>query len=587
MLRFIINLRWSRCIQLVLLLAATWNAASAAEKPKIELKGGSESLRENIKQFLPLYDESCTASRWRLRSQLRDATQQITSAAQALGYYHLTFEHELTQGEKCWSMVITLTPGEPVRVSELRLVINGEGANDRVFQPLLDEPGIKQGDRLNHGRYESLKSRFGSIASSYGYFDGKFQLSRVSVDTKNNSAVIELIYDSGPRYRFGEIRLKQDILNDDFVKRYINIQEGDYYETEKLLLLKTMYNASNFFSLASVSPDLQNTEDGKVPIDIVLDPRKRYSYSVGAGVATDTGPRLLFGFEDRYFNARGHSIAADLNLSEIKSTFETAYTIPMTRPAHEFLKIYYGYEREDTEVSISSLHKIGTSYTRLEENKWLFTYALSYELENSGAGSEEQKRTHLLIPSASVSRSKAEGNPTYPSGGWNLLARVSGSPEALGSDFSFLQFKGRAKYIHSLGKGRLLLRGEVGATEVSDITELPVSVRFFAGGDASVRGYDYNSLGPDDPDDNEGLVRGGDSLLVGSLEYDRLIKPNWALAAFYDIGNAGDNFDFEFKRGVGLGVRWISPIGPVRIDIAKALDDEKAWALHLTMGPDL
>ena len=168
---------------------------------------------------------------------------------------------------------------------------------------------------------------------------------------------------------------------------------------------------------------------------------------------------------------------------------------------------------------------------------------------------------------------------------------MSGSPETLGSSVSFVQLYGRAKYIHPLGKGRLLLRAEAGMTEVDELTSLPASVRFFAGGDASVRGYDYESLGPKEDIEVDGEivseVVGGNNLLVTSIEYDYLVRPKWAIAAFYDQGNAGNDFDFDFARSVGLGVRWISPIGPVRIDVAKALDEGRGWALHLSMGPDL
>lgn len=574
------------CISLA---ALGWSqVASAQPKPKIDIKGGNEALRENIRSFLPLYDEACKTPPWRLRSLMRESEREIIAAGQALGYYRLTFEHELTRTDDCWNLVLRITPGDPVLVQEVRIVINGDGAQDRAFTRIQEEPGIAKGDRLNHGRYETLKNRFTSLAANRGYFDGKFEHSRVAVNVGDNAAVVELVYDTGPRYRIGSINIEQDILNDSFVQRYIEFEEGDYYDSEELLELKSMFNASNFFSTATIAPDLQHLEGESVPINISLEARKRYSYSVGAGVATDTGPRLLLGFEDRYISSRGHSLASNLSLSEVTSTFETAYNIPMTRPAYEHLKIYTGYETTNTDVSESDLYKIGTSYTRLEDNDWLYTYALNYEREDSVVGSEDENRTHLLIPSISAFRAKLEGDPAYPRRGWNFLARFSGSPEALGSSVSFLQFHSRAKYIFPLGKGRVLLRGELGMTEVDELTSLPASVRFFAGGDASVRGYDYQSLGPKKTlDDGSEEVEGGNNLLVTSIEYDYLIRPKWAVAAFYDQGNAGNNFDFDIARGVGLGVRWISPIGPVRIDVAKALDEGRGWALHLSMGPDL
>jgi translocation and assembly module TamA len=114
---------------------------------------------------------------------------------------------------------------------------------------------------------------------------------------------------------------------------------------------------------------------------------------------------------------------------------------------------------------------------------------------------------------------------------------------------------------------------------------VPPSLRFFAGGDQSVRGYDYQSLAPED---RSGRRTGGRYLAAGSLEYQYGIAEQWRLASFVDRGNSFDSLDQpELKRAVGLGVRWISPVGPIRIDLARALDDGGGLRLHFSMGPEL
>ena len=567
-----------------------------AAEPDIELKGGTKSLRENIRQHLTLADESCKTPLWRLHALLNDTESEITEAAQALGFYELEYEATLRNDKDCWGLDIALTPGEPVLVKEVRIEISGEGRLDDIFQPLYDKPGIKVGNRLNHGRYETLKARFGTLASLHGYFDAEFEHAQISIDTAERSAIIELVYNTGKRYRIGAINLQHDILSNDFLRRYFNIAEGDYYDSDKLLELKNLYNASNYFSVASISPNLQALNNNQVPIDVQLEARKRREYSIGAGVATDTGPRVLLGFEDRYINSRGHSIAADLNMAEKKTSALLAYTIPMRRPAYEFLRVYTGYEREITDTSRSYKDTYGTSYTYYQDNKWLQTYALDYAQEDSTIGFDTENRTNLIIPSVAVTRTQTDGSP-YPLSGWTLLAKLSGSPQSLGSDFSFVQLYLRAKYVKGFSFGRILLRSELGTTRLDDFSELPASVRFFAGGDSSVRGYDYESLGPMWGDYNSGpfedpkmgqRVIGGKNLLVNSIEYDyRFEDSKWAAAVFFDAGNATNDTNIKFMRGAGVGARWISPIGPIRMDLAKALDGDKGWRLHITMGPDL
>lgn len=571
----------------------------AADEPEIEISGGTKALRENIRLHLGLVEESCTTPFWRLNSLLSDSEVEITAAAQALGYYEMEYDAKLVRNKDCWGLDIQLKPGEPVLVTEVRIEILGEGSQDPIFQPLYDKPGIKVGNRLNHGRYETLKARFGSLAALHGYFDAEFEQSQVSVNVAEKSAVISLVYDTGNRYRIRDINLKHSILDTDFLQRYYNIKAGDYYDTDELLELKNLYNASNYFAVVSVAPDLQALEDDQVPINIDLEERKRRAYSVGAGIEADE-PRVLLGFEDRYLNRRGHRFNADLAVSDIKSTALATYTIPMHHPAYEFLRVYTGYQKEQTVTSLSEKYTYGSSYTHYQDNKWLQTYALDYIQEESTIGSGLPQSTDLIIPSISFLRTKTDGAP-YPLSGWSALGRVSGSPKSIGSDFSFAQFYGRAKYVKGFSFGRILLRTELGVTETDNVDQLPASVRFFAGGDASVRGYEYKSLGPtrtisegDDfvgPLENPNAITeviGGNNLLVTSIEYDyRFEDSNWVAAVFYDQGNAADDTKIDVKRGAGVGLRWISPIGPIRIDVAKALDDEKSWMWHISMGPDL
>ncbi|AQT62493.1 hypothetical protein B0D95_16350 [Cellvibrio sp. PSBB023] len=572
--------------------------ARAADEPDIEITGGTKALRENIRLHLSLVEESCKTPLWRLNSLLSDSDAEVTAASRALGFYELEYDAKLVRNKDCWGLNIQLTPGDPVLVTELRIEILGEGSQDAIFKPLYDKPGIKVGNRLNHGRYETLKARFSSLASLHGYFDAEFVQSQVSVNVAEKSAVIALVYDTGKRYRIGDINLKHGILDEDFLRRYYNFKSGDYYDTDDLLELKNLYNASNYFTVASVAPDLQALNDHEVPINIELEERKRRAYSVGAGVEADE-PRILLGFEDRYLNRRGHRFNADLAVSDIKKTAQATYTIPMRRPAYEFLRFYTGYLEEETVTSLSEKYTYGSSYSYYQDNKWLQTYALDYIQEESTIGRMLPQRTNLIIPSLSFLRTQTDGSP-YPLSGWSALGRISGSPESIGSDFSFAQFYGRAKYVKGFSFGRLLLRAELGITETDNVDQLPASVRFFAGGDSSVRGYEYKSLGPtrniygpdfvgplEDPRAAEEVI-GGNNLLVTSIEYDyRFEDSNWVAALFYDQGNAADDTHIDVKRGAGVGVRWISPIGPIRIDVAKALDDEKSWMWHISMGPDL
>ena len=155
----------------------------------------------------------------------------------------------------------------------------------------------------------------------------------------------------------------------------------------------------------------------------------------------------------------------------------------------------------------------------------------------------------------------------------------------MGAESNFVQFLGNGDLLIPLGAGfSLIPRTQLGATWQKDpLTDLPPSLRFYAGGDRSVRGYTYQSLGPKD---SEGNVIGGKHLFVASLEVEYSITRNWSMAAFYDVGNAYNSLDeLRLAQGAGLGVRYYTPAGPVRVDVARQINvDHPGFQLHISIG---
>jgi translocation and assembly module TamA len=260
------------------------------------------------------------------------------------------------------------------------------------------------------------------------------------------------------------------------------------------------------------------------------------------------------------------------------------YSIPLRDPSRERLEFLASRLTEDTSTVDSRTSILGVRRIKVRADKWLETLYLNAQQESFRVGADSGHST-LLLPGINWTRTRKRAG-AYLQSGDRLFFEVKGSDAWLGSDTRFMQVVGKGKLIKALNKkSRVLLRLDLGVSEVGSFSELPASQRFFAGGDQSVRGYDYNSLGPED---ETGDVIGGRYLMVGSLEYERQILDKWSVALFYDVGNAMDVLTDPLMHGAGIGVRWQTPIGPVRIDIASALDKaDRPLRLHLFFGPDL
>ncbi len=207
--------------------------------------------------------------------------------------------------------------------------------------------------------------------------------------------------------------------------------------------------------------------------------------------------------------------------------------------------------------------------------------------ETFTTGSQPETTTLMLSWGGTLERTQVQESGPFPTRGNYWLLDLTGSAGVI-SDTSYLRGHVKTKHLFPLGeRGRLNLRGELGLAEVSNFEKYPSSSRFYAGGDQSVRGYEYQALGPRDA---VGEVVGGRNIFTTSIEYNYRFLDQWVAAAFIDGGNAyNDELDKLFYSA-GLGIRWLSPIGAVRLDFAlpgNPDEDMDNWRLHFGFGADL
>ncbi|MFK7863204.1 MAG: autotransporter assembly complex family protein [Pseudohongiellaceae bacterium] len=552
-----------------------------AQQPALAVSGANELLSENIKSHVTFPNLTCDVAEGRLTRLLPSIRQQVVRAGRGLGYYRLVQQTDFLREDDCWQLMIEVEPGDPVLVAGVAVDIVQDAS---AFTEIVSDLPLKIGDQLNQGEYERIKARLSTHAIEQGYFSAHFEYSELRLDLQANSAEVVISFDPGARFSIGAISVEDtEFLAANFIRRYLSLSRGDPYSSNSLLTLRDTLNDSLYFSRVTVTPDPANALNDEVPITIGLSLRPQRAYSIGGGLTTDIGPRLRADYENRYLNKEGHRVEANGGASPIRSNLDMRYRIPLADPATESLVLSAGVLSEDTDSFNSDTFKVAAAYNSNTVYDWRRSLFVDYQYDNFELSGSEQT-SDLLIAGVSLNRTEAD-NALYPSRGWRMFGQLRGASADVLSPESFLQLNLAGKLITPIGPGRLLLKAELGATLVDDINNLPISIQYFAGGDQSVRGYKYQSLGPSN---DVGDVLGGKHLFSAGIEYDFFVLPSWKLAVFSDAGNAFDDFsDLELNRSLGIGLRWLSPIGPIRVDLASAIDGDNDFRVHITMGPDL
>ncbi|MDO6692305.1 autotransporter assembly complex family protein [Aliiglaciecola sp. 3_MG-2023] len=516
---------------------------------------------------------------------------KVTEAGRAFGYYNLSIESiDLNSTEKCSSLELSIKSGPQVKITQVDVIVTGEGKDDEVFKSIINKFPIKKGDKLIHSKYKAAKSKFDSAALNRGFFDSKFITSEIKVDVETNSAQIRIEYQTGPRYQFGKLKIPDDERASELITQVLPFKEGDPYLASTLGEFNQSLGQTDYFKQVVARPLLDEAEQYKVPIEVVAVSRPRDIFDVGLGGATDTGPRVTLGWQRPWVNSRGHSMSANIYVSEPKQTATVKYKIPVEDPLNNYVSAQFGvqsiYDNDTNSDTISlALQRHWTG----EDNEWNKIAFVRLEQSRFQQAETPQQTTTLLIPGFTLSRHRSRGGLDVNWGDMQQLT-IETASDAVISDINLARVTFQTKWLRSFGEHRFLLRAEVGALSTNDFEQVPSDLRYFTGGDQSVRGFAYQSLAPRqiDEDGEEGELLGAKYLNVASLEYSYPVADDWRAAIFTDVGGASNDPLEELAYSIGVGASWMSPVGPIRVYLASGHGDYgNSIRLHLAMGPAL
>ena len=505
-----------------------------------------------------------------------------------------------TQDRRDRAVTVTLriTPGTPVRIRGFDVGVDGPGAADAGVVAALDGFHPRAGEILDHARYEAGKAQVGAALARHGYFDASLATHRVEVTRADHAADLALRWTSGDRHALGEARFTQipsAPIRPRLLEKLVPWTPGVPYDEAALERLRASLVALDYFGLVDVQAVPAEAAGGRVPVDVQLTPAKRSIYSWGASYGTASGAGISAGVERRYLNSRGHKALAQLDWAEKRKAATLQYRIPAFAWRDGWYAVSLQAADEQNTYIDSRRLELVASRTGQYSPRLALSASMHVLRERWAYVSLVEPVSVPVFQYASFAfpalRAEyvAVDDRLAPRRGGGATLTVRGGRGGADGNATFTQVQVGAQWFRGLGAdSRLIARGELGHTFTRDVLDLPPSLRFYAGGDRSVRGYGWHEIGPRIATGGGDYFTGAPNVITASLEYERYVRGPWGVATFIDTGDAFTGRRATLHTGVGIGLRWRSPVGPVRIDVARGLDSpDSPITLHLNIGADL
>ncbi len=554
------------------------NVATANAKAGIQLKTSVEGLptplETNVQNRLasnidnlPIPLDPLIAN-----SFYEQSAAAVTAGISPYSYFSPTIHKSLTTTDKHWLLNYQVKPGPISVITKISVQIIGPSVPE--LQTIIDHPPFKLNDAFLSDSYETYKDTLISTANQLGYINAQFSEHRVLVNRDTHSVEIYLTLDLKQSYLFGPVSFQKNPLSTAFLQKFVPFKTGKHYTPGDTLLLQKQMNNSGYFQQVDVLPELDKvTSENAIPIQVNVTPKPRQQYTFGAGFGTDTGPRISAGTNWNYVTDTGHKLMMMTRLSQVQNMAITKYTIPGNNPLEDQYNVNGSLTTNTISQGSSQIRQLGSGFSHSHDG-WQTNLNLSYQLEHYSFNNDPYQTSHLLLPSLSFQKITSD-NPLYPTRGNSFNFMVQGAKENVLSDTNLIQARLQDKWLFPVTEeSQMLLKTDLGYTAIHDQNLLPLSLSFFAGGSQSIRGYGYNELGP------------GRYLITASAEFRHKIVTDWYAATFIDIGNTFDNLPNgatsgikskigsiynNMERGVGVGIGWNSPVGPMQLSLAKAV----------------
>jgi translocation and assembly module TamA len=577
-----------------ILLLPAWAAAADVTIPyEVNIKGVEDrellNGMEDIADTIGLKDNP-PASVALLRRRAERDKEQFMRLLRAMGYYGGRVEFDVDTVRRPARVVFEVDPGPAYLLNSFDLNLGGPSELKTGDLPTPDRLGLGVGAPFKAEAFLSAEKKLLENLEMRGFPFAKISERKVIVDHEARAVTAALLIEPGSAAQFGRVEVTGlESTSETIVRRKIPWKEGDRYNADLLALLHKDLVEIGLFSAVAVSHGESLDEKGMLPVHVAVKERKYKSVGAGVSYRSDEKLGVKFSWENRNLLGEGERLGLAATFSDLAYAAEASFQRPF-------------FFREDQSLTLSSRlaeDKPDAYTSRNLASSALVVRDIAKGLKvGGGVGFKQAQITQLgeredfslLSLPLQLSWDRSD-DLLDPSRGGRLGLQFAPFTDLFKEDLQFA--KGRLSYGHYLRifhSPSTVLAGRVsmGALSGAERLDIPADERFYGGGGGSVRGYAYQSLGPR----AESIPTGGKSLFEVSFEARVRVTDRIGLAFFLDGGNAFEDITpspgEELFWGAGVGVRYFTPIGPFRFDIAMPLDRrdglDDAFQIYISLG---
>lgn len=503
----------------------------------------------------------------------RAAERNRTAMRQALiskGYYAAKINFDVRRIAQDVTLTFEVAPGALFAISDYQIDYRDEQPSPRpttLREMNIRTRGLPTGDALKTTEDKVLQWLWNN-----GYPSAQSIGRRVDAKYAAGTAVAVFPIVTGPKATYGEVTVSGlEKTDPNYVRAMRPFDRGDIYRRSDIDTYRNRLAETGLFRSILIQPGPPDM-DGVTDLIIEITERKHRTFGFGVSFGTDVGVGTTAYWENRNLFGSGERFRTALEYSSPEQTLEVTFVKPVPRWPGQW-RLSALFENENTEAYEAQTGTLGTGLSYLVWNNDLeLTAGVEYQFADitETNGTEETFSSFAFPLSATFNNENDVLNPTR-----GVRARVAVTPFIGNTQFNKIEVGGASRLgfgssRRTLIAGRVLVGGILGASQ----TDVPATERFYAGGGGSIRGYGYQEAGPLDPLTGDPI--GGASLFEVNVEARHRIGKSWQVALFADGGTISDNevpdFEEDMLVGAGLGVRYFTPIGPVRLDVATPLD---------------